>query len=350
MIKTAIIGASGYTGLELLRLLAGHPEAEVTAVTSRQLAGRKVVEVFPALSGPCGGLDGLVFEDPDPVALTRRASFFFTAVPHQTAMTVVPGLLAGGGKVVDLSADFRFRQAEVYEEWYVPHTARELMAEAVYGLPELYREQIRQARLVGNPGCYPTSVILAAAPLLKNNLVDPDAIISDSKSGVSGAGRGLSMTSQFCEIDDGLMAYKIGGVHRHTPEIEQELGQLAGRPLKISFTPHLVPLSRGILSTVYAPLKKELTPAELNQVYAEFYRDQKFVRVRKPGEQPHTLDVRGTNYCDLGPFVDRRTNRAIIVSVIDNLTRGASGQAVCNMNLMCGLPEETGLAGLGLRP
>lgn len=350
MLKVAVIGASGYTGLELLRLLAGHPDVEVTAVTSRQFAGQRVVDVFPALAGRPGGLDDILFEDPDPATLRRRAEFFFTAVPHEAAMQTIPGLLAEGGRVVDLSADFRFNDAEVYRQWYVPHTAPDLLAESVYGLPELYREKIRNARLVGNPGCYPTSVILASVPLLKLGLVDPDGLIADSKSGVSGAGRGANMTSQFCEINDGLMAYKIGGVHRHTPEIEQELSLLAGRPLTISFTPHLIPMSRGILSTVYAPLKTARSTQELAAAFADFYRDEPFIRVRRPGDQPHTLDVRGTNFCDLGVFVDQRTGRAIIVSVIDNLTRGASGQAVCNMNIMMGLPEETGLAGLGLRP
>ena len=349
MIQVAIVGGSGYTGLELLRILSGHPKVEVTALTSRQLAGQRLVKVFPALAGRVGGLDDLTFEDPDPARLRERASFFFAAVPHRTAMEMVPGLLSGG-KVVDLSADFRFNDPATYGAWYENHLAPELLAEAVYGLPELHRDRIRGARLVGNPGCYPTSVILAAAPLLKHGLIDPDGLIADSKSGVSGAGRGLSLTSQFCEINDGLMAYKVTG-HRHTPEIEQEISLLAGRSVLISFTPHLVPMSRGILSTVYAPLKdKSLTAREVHAAVVDFYREEQFVRVRELGDLPHTLDVRGTNFCDLGVFVDERTGRVKMVSVIDNLTRGASGQAVCNMNLMLGLPEETGLTGLGLRP
>jgi len=349
MIEAAVIGGSGYTGLELLRLLAGHPEVEITAVTSRQMIGQKVTDVFPALGGRLGGLDRLVFEDPDPVHLAEKAEFFFTAVPHRTAMEIVPLLLNDRAKVVDLSADFRFRRPEVYQEWYEPHLAPELLAEAVYGLPELYREEIKKARLVGNPGCYPTSVILAAAPLLRLGLVEADVIIADAKSGVSGAGRGLNLTSQFCEIDDGLMAYKVTG-HRHTPEMEQELSLAAGRTVKVSFTPHLVPLSRGILSTVYAPLKDGLEAKALVELFHDFYRDELFIRIKKPGELPHTLDVRGTNFCDLGVFPDKRTGQIKVVSVIDNLTRGASGQAVCNMNLMLGWAEETGLTGLGLRP
>ncbi|MBU2549052.1 MAG: N-acetyl-gamma-glutamyl-phosphate reductase [Proteobacteria bacterium] len=349
MIKTAIVGASGYTGVELLRILAVHPGVELTAVTSRQEAGRRVADLFPSLDGRLGGLEDLVLETPDPAALTARADLVFTAVPHRTAMEIIPALLAGGSRVVDLSADFRFKDPAVYEAWYEPHQAADLLAEAVYGLPELYRDRIREARLIGNPGCYPTSIILAAAPLLRAGLVDPDRIIADSKSGVSGAGRGTNMTSQFCEIDDGLMAYKVTG-HRHTPEIEQELGLLAGRPVAVAFTPHLVPISRGILSTVYAPLTGTAKAEDLYDTASAFYRDEVFVRVRKPDRLPHTLDVRGTNFCDIGYFVDNRTGWVKAVSVIDNLTRGASGQAVCNMNLMTGQPETAGLASLGLRP
>ncbi|MFH1139376.1 MAG: N-acetyl-gamma-glutamyl-phosphate reductase [Pseudomonadota bacterium] len=349
MIKAAVIGASGYAGLECLRLLAGHPEVEVAAATSRDLAGERITDVFPALAGRPGGLDDLVFQTPDPAALAGRADVFLTAVPHRSAMEMVPRLLESGAKVVDLSADFRFFDPDVYSGWYEAHQAPDLLREAVYGLPELHREKIKTARLVGNPGCYPTSVILAAAPLVSAGLVDSRGIIADSKSGVSGAGRGLSLTTHFCEINDGFTAYKVVG-HRHTPEIEQELGLLAGQPVIVSFTPHLAPFSRGILSTVYLTLKEKTTPGDIHRAVVDFFRDEKFVRVRKPGDAPHTLDVRGTNFCDLGVFVDDRAGRVKMVSVIDNLTRGAAGQAVCNMNLMFGLPEETGLHGLGLRP
>ena len=349
MVRAVIVGGSGYTGLELLRLLAGHPEVEVVAVTSRQFAGQRVVELFPALAGAGRGLDELVFETPDPPGLIGRADMFFTAVPHRTAMEVAPDLLTGGGRVLDLSADFRFHDQRVYQEWYEPHLAPDLLGQAVYGLPELHRERIRSARLVGNPGCYPTSVILALAPLIKNGLIEPGGIIADSKSGVSGAGRGSNLTTQFCEINDGFMAYKVTG-HRHTPEMEQEISRLAGRPVRISFTPHLAPFSRGILSAVYAPLKEGVGAGQVQEAVEDFYRDERFVRVKAAGTAPHTLDVRGTNFCDLGAFVDERTGLVKMISVIDNLTRGASGQAVCNMNLMWGWPEETGLTGLGLRP
>lgn len=349
MTKISIVGASGYTGQELLRLLAGHPGVEIAAVTSREFAGRRVVDVFPSLGKGPGGMDELVFEQPDALRLTAAAGFFFTAVPHRTAMEIVPQLLKGGGRVVDLSADFRYTDPAVYAAAYEPHLAPDLLKETVYGLPELHRDHIRTARLVGNPGCYPTSVILPAAPLLENGLIDPDTIIADSKSGVSGAGRGASMTTSFCEVDGGLSAYKIVG-HRHTSEMEQEISLLAGRPVAISFTPHLLPFSRGILTTLYATLLRDVSSLDLYKTFIAFYGEERFMRVRRPEEEPHTLDVRGTNFCDLVALADQRARRVKVVSVIDNLTRGASGQAVCCMNLMLGLAEDTGLAGLGLRP
>jgi N-acetyl-gamma-glutamyl-phosphate reductase len=243
---------------------------------------------------------------------------------------------------VDLSADYRFRDPLVYEAWYQAHKTPELLREAVYGLPELHRDQIRQARLVGNPGCYPTSVILALAPVLSRNLIHLDTLIADSKSGVSGAGRGVSLATHFCEVNEGFKAYKVAE-HRHTPEIEQELGLLAGEPVKITFTPHLVPMGRGILSTVYASLKDGTRASHVDEAFQSFYESASFVRLCGGGELPTTLQVRGSNYCDIGWRLDVRTNRLILISVIDNLNRGASGQAVSNMNLMCGLPEEMGI-------
>ncbi len=339
MVRVAIAGASGYTGFELIRILCRHPEAEVKAITSRGEAGRRLDAVYPALRGHCD----LMFQEPDPDMLAADADLVFTALPHQAAMDVVPELLARGVKVVDLSADYRFRDARVYEEWYQAHKTPELLAEAVYGLPELYREKIRTARLVGNPGCYPTSVILAAAPVLGGGLIAPQTIIADSKSGVSGAGRGASLATHFCEVSEGFKAYKVAE-HRHTPEMEQELGNLAGEPVRISFTPHLVPMSRGILSTVYATVKDGVSPSDVSEAYEAFYRNERFVRLcGGKGALPTTLQVRGSNYCDLAWRLDERTRRLIVVSVIDNLTRGASGQAVCNMNIMSGLPESLGL-------
>ncbi len=339
MIRVAIAGASGYTGFELIRILCMHPEATLTTITSRAQSGKRLSEFYPALKGHCD----LVFQDPSPEVLTENADVVITALPHQAAMELVPSLLDRGVKVVDLSADFRFRDASVYKAWYQEHMAPDLLSEAVYGLPELHRARIVRARLVGNPGCYPTSIILALAPLVRESLIDPDSIVADSKSGVSGAGRGLSLTTHFCEVNDGFKAYKVGE-HRHTPEIEQELSQLAGREVRINFTPHLVPMTRGILSTVYGRLSSDATDEKVAEAFHDFYDKERFVRLCPQGTFPTTLQVRGTNYCDLAWKVDRRTGRIIVVSVIDNLTRGASGQAVCNMNLMMGLPEECGLA------
>jgi N-acetyl-gamma-glutamyl-phosphate reductase len=257
-------------------------------------------------------------------------------------MDLVPELLKREVKVIDLSADYRFRDTAVYEAWYQPHKSPDLLSGAVYGLPELHREEIRGAQLVGNPGCYPTSVILAAAPAIVHKLIEPHTIIADSKSGVSGAGRGASLGVHFCEVNDGFRAYKVAE-HRHTPEIEQELSLLAGEAVSITFTPHLVPMTRGILSTVYATLADAVEAADVDAAFASFYRNSPFVRLCAPKELPTTLQVRGSNYCDLSWRIDRRTRRLIVISVIDNLTRGASGQAVCNMNLMSGMPEELGL-------
>jgi N-acetyl-gamma-glutamyl-phosphate reductase len=344
-IPVAVVGAAGYTGLELLRLLARHPGAELVAVTSREHQGRAVSQVFPQLAR----IVELPYTLPDPEAIAVQAQVVFTAVPHQTAMEMVPRLLDGGVRVVDLSADFRFRERPVYEEWYQSHTAPGLLAEAVYGLPELHREAIRAARLVGNPGCYPTSVILGLAPLVKNGLVKLDSLIADCKSGVSGAGRGASLGTSYCEVNDGFRAYKVAE-HRHTPEMAQELSLLAGQPVRLSFTPHLVPMSRGIFATLYADLTRPHTAAELLALYREFYQGHPFVRLMPEGDLPHTLQVRGSNYCDLGLRVDRDLNRVIVLSVIDNLTRGASGQAVHNFNLMTGLDETLGLDLVPLTP
>lgn len=345
MIKVGIIGASGYTGEELARILAHHPGAELTVATSRQYAGKKLSAIFPNLRK----VVDLTVEDVVIDELVKRADLFFTAVPHQTAMGLVPQLLDKGCKVVDLSADFRIHDAAVYEKWYQNHTAPEYLGRAVYGLPELHRELIKKTRLVANPGCYPTSIILAAAPLLKEGLIDPETIIADSKSGASGAGRGASVGTLYCEVTDGFKAYKVAE-HRHTPEIEQEIGKLAGRSVVISFTPHLVPMSRGILSTIYANLLPGVGGQQVRDAYEEFYRQERFVRLCNDNELPATQYVRGSNFCDIGWKLDPRTGRIVIVSAIDNLVKGAAGQAVQNMNLMCGLPEETGLATVPLFP
>ncbi len=343
-IKVAVFGGSGYTGLELLRLLARHPGVELTAVTSREYQGRPVGEIFPALAR----IIDLNFVLPDPEA-AAQAQVVFTAVPHQTAMELVPRLLAGGCRVVDLSADFRFRDQSLYEKWYQPHSAPELLPEAVYGLPEIHGAKLPQARLVGNPGCYPTCVILGLAPLMKHGLVSLDSLIADCKSGVSGAGRGASLATSFCEVSDGFRAYKVAE-HRHTPEMEQELSGLAGAPARVSFTPHLAPMNRGILGTLYATLKNLIPETELFDLYRQFYQGRPFVRLQPPGAFPTTQQVRGSNYCDIGLKVDQERQRAIVIAAIDNLTRGASGQAVHNFNLMVGFPEELGLDVVPLAP
>jgi len=339
MINVAIIGASGYTGVELVRILCNHPQVNLTAATSRQYANQPLGQVFPNLRKKTN----LICENLTTDELCARADFFFTAVPHKTAMNIVPDLLAAGKKVVDLSADFRLRDVSAYEQWYQPHSAAELLKEAVYGLPELYREKIRTARLIANPGCYPTSIILGLAPLLKAGCIEPQSIIADSKSGTSGAGRSAQVGSLFCEVADGFRAYKVGGTHRHTPEIEQEINTFLQEPVQISFTPHLLPISRGILSTVYAQLKPGIQHADIKHWVDQMYAMEPFIRILPEDTFPATQYVRGSNFCDIGFKVDTRTNRVIILSAIDNIVKGAAGQAVHNMNLMCGFDETAGL-------
>lgn len=346
MLNVAIVGASGYTGLELIRILYRHPEVAVTCLTSEQSAGKKISEVFPTLRDRCDHL----LENLEPVKVAEKADIIFTALPHKAAMEVVPTFLALGKKVIDLSADYRLNDPAVYGSWYEPHLNPENLKKSVYGLPEIRRTKIKGAQLVANPGCYPTSIILALAPLLKKGLIDPASIIADSASGVTGAGRSAKVDSLYCEVNEGYKAYGVGGAHRHTPEIEQELSLLAGKELKVTFTPHLVPMDRGILSTVYATPLQAATTAGLTALYEKFYDGEPFVRVLAKGNLPSTAFVRGSNFCDIAPVVDPRTGRIIIISAIDNLVKGASGQAVQNMNLICGLPETMGLEGLAIFP
>jgi N-acetyl-gamma-glutamyl-phosphate reductase len=342
MFRVAIAGASGYTGLELLRILLRHPNVEITAVTSEKYEGRPVSEVFPGL------LDarGLVCRALDPAALGRMADVIFTALPHKTSMGVVAALVKTGKKVVDLSADFRLKDARTYESFYGKHAYPDLLPKAVYGLPELHRAEIRKAQLVANPGCYPTGAILALAPLLKAGRIDLDPIIVDAKSGISGAGRAPTVDHLFCEVHGGVKAYQVAE-HRHTPEMEQELSRAADHSVRITFTPHLVPMDRGILSTIYVHPKPS---AELAQAYAAAYAKEPFVRVLPAGNIPATAHVLGSNYAFIGFRPELRTGRTVIVSVIDNLVKGASGLAVQNMNLLFGLDETTGLSQLPLFP
>jgi len=346
MLTVAIVGASGYTGLELIRILHCHPEVAVTCVTSEQSAGKRIDEIFPTLRGRCE----LVLENLEPVSVSAKADIIFTALPHKAAMEVVPTFLKLGKTVIDLSADYRLADPQVYGAWYEPHLNPALLKKAVYGLPEIRRAKIKGKKLVANPGCYPTSIILGLAPLLKNGLIDPASIIADSASGVTGAGRSAKVDSLYCEVNEGYKAYGVGGVHRHTPEIEQELSLLAGKPLQVTFTPHLVPMDRGILSTIYAAPFKATNTDQLVKLYTEFYAGEPFVRVLPKGRLPSTAFVRGSNFCDIAPLVDVRTGRIIIVSAIDNLVKGASGQAIQNINIVCGLPETMGLEGLAVFP
>lgn len=339
MINVAILGASGYTGFELLRILTAHPTAKVMVATSRQFKDKPIEEVFPSLRGY---YDGLTFTEPEDFKRIR-VDIAFVALPHGASQEVVPTLLEYDNRVIDLSADFRLHNAEVYQAWYGEHKAKPFLEEAVYGLPELHRADIKDALLVANPGCYPTSAILALSPLLKKGLLNTGTIIIDSKSGVSGAGRGANLDTSYVEVASGFKAYKIGS-HRHTPEIEQELGFAAGKEVTVTFTPHLIPVSRGILTTAYADLTKDATMDEVHGIYSESYSKEPFVRVLPIGKFPDISHVRGSNYCDIGIHVDEKRKKVIVVSAIDNLVKGASGQAVQNMNIMNWLKEDTALA------
>ncbi len=345
MTRVGVVGATGYTGLELVRLLLRHPRIKMTALTSERYVGQPIWKVFPSLMKETD----LVCQALDVESLSKSCDFVFTALPHKTAMEVAPGLIQRGLKVVDLSADFRLGDPKVYEEWYETHTAPALLQDAVYGIPELRREEIKKASLVANPGCYPTSVILALAPALRHRLIDHRTIIADSKSGVSGAGRSAVLSSLFAEVSENFKAYKVTE-HRHTPEMEQELSRVAGEKVVITFTPHLVPMKRGILSTIYASLAKPLAEAEILDLYRNFYAHERFIRLHPSDLLPTTADVLGSNYCDIGLKVDQRNNRLILISAIDNLVKGASGQAVQNMNLMLGLEESLGIEVVPLYP
>ncbi|HIE12191.1 MAG TPA: N-acetyl-gamma-glutamyl-phosphate reductase [Desulfotomaculum sp.] len=346
MIKAGIVGASGYTGAELVRLLTLHPEVELAVLTSRSYEGKEMAAVFPHLTG----FTDRVLTAFDADGLAAECDVIFTALPHGHAVPVAEAVIRQGKKLVDLGADFRFRETGVYESWYkVEHGAPELAEEAVYGLPELYRAQLKGVRIVANPGCYPTASLLSLVPLLRSGCIAPEGIIIDAKSGVSGAGRRLDLRAHYAEVNENVQAYGVA-VHRHIPEIEQELSVAAGREVRISFTPHLVPQTRGILTTVYASLKTRLSTAELLEVYRDFYRDEPFVRVLPEGVFPRTKSVTGSNFVHLGAVADLRTGRAVLLAAIDNLVKGASGQAVQNMNIVFGLPETTGLEYPGIYP
>ena len=344
--KVAVVGASGYTGLELLRNLLRHPGFEVVAVTSEQNAGRPVGDAFPSLRG----VMDLHFEAADPASLAGRVDLAFTALPHAASARVVGALYEAGVAVADLSADFRLRDLATYEAAYGAHGAPELVGQAPYGLPELGREKLRGARLVAVPGCYPTSTLIPLVPYLREGLVETSGIAIDSKSGVSGAGRKVEAGYLFAELDENCMAYKAGGVHRHVPEIEQEASSAAGSEVRVSFVPHLLPIIRGVVTSVYLRPKRALAPEAARAVLEKAYGDERFVRVLPPGETPSLSAVRGSNFCDVAAVSDERTGTLILLSALDNLGKGAAGQAVQCANLMAGLPEETGLLEAPLVP
>ncbi len=344
--KIGIIGASGYTGAELLRILDGHPEAEVAYVTAHTYAGRVIADLYPHLHR-YANMEFAEFDHGEAVA---EADFHFVALPHGEAMQAVPGLLEGGARVADLSADYRISSPDTYMEWYgIQHTSPHLLAEAAYGLPEINGALIAGARLVAVPGCYPTAAVLALAPLAKAGMPGVDGAVVDAKSGVSGAGRTLSLATHFAQAEGSVKPYNVG-VHRHTPEMEQALASLAGVERSIVFTPHLIPMSRGILATCYVKAGMGITAEEICDLYGSFYAGSPFVVLLGAGSFPETKAVCGSNYCHIGWHLDVEKGMLTVVSAIDNLVKGASGQAVQCMNLMHGWDEDTGLKALGIFP
>ena len=337
-IRAAVVGATGYAGAELVRILSGHPDVALTVITSRQQAGVAFDTIYPALKG----FVRLACADSEPAVVAADADVAFLALPHKASMSMAPGLLEAGLRVVDLSADFRFSNRDAYEAHYQPHSCPELLERSVYGLCERYRQQIADADLIGNPGCYPTSILLPLLPLVRANLVDPSSVVADCKSGVSGAGREATAVTHFCHVNESFKPYKVWG-HRHTPEIEENISLSAGKAVKITFVPHLVPMTRGMQSTMYTALAKNTTEAMIRACLEEAYRDQPFVRLLPEGRFPDSLHVRGTNFCDIAWVVDPGSGRLILMSAIDNLVKGAAGQAVQNMNLMFGFAETAGL-------
>jgi N-acetyl-gamma-glutamyl-phosphate reductase len=345
-LKVGIVGGTGYTGVELLRLLALHPNSEIVAVTSRGEAGMPVAEMFPSLRGRVE----VTFSDPATVDLTACDIVFF-ATPHGVAMSQTPSLLTAGVKVIDLAADFRLQDVAVFEKWYkMPHSCADVLKNAVYGIPELNRSQIKSANVIGNPGCYPTTVLLGLAPLLEKGLIDFSApIVADSKSGVSGAGRKAEVSSLFAEASDNMKAYGVAG-HRHHPEIHAQLTKLAGEKLDFIFVPHLIPMIRGMLSTIYVKLSSKAQGLDLQALYEHRYTNEPFVDVLPAGSLPETRSVRGSNQLRLALHKQAGTDYLTVIVVQDNLVKGAAGQAVQNMNIMFGLDELSGLTVVPLLP
>ena len=338
-IRAAVIGSTGYGGVELIRLLLSHPHVTITSVISSSSAGERIAEGFPHLTEIL--TDRL--DEVDPQAIRMSADVVFAATPSGVSSALVPKLLAAGLKVIDLSGDFRIKDRAVYETWYKHPAAEQVyLDQAVYGLAEVRAQEVREAGFISNPGCYATAALLGLIPALHQGLIAVSPIIIDGKSGTSGAGRKTTQAMHFSEMNENLWAYKINH-HQHTPEIEQELSRISGRPVTVTFTPHVVPMTRGIMCTIYTQLKEKLSEDEIIAAYREYYSGRKFVRIRERGKWPATKEVWGSNYCDIGFSIDERPMGLTIVSVIDNLVKGAAGQAVQNLNLMMGWDEDTGL-------
>jgi N-acetyl-gamma-glutamyl-phosphate reductase len=346
-VSVSIIGASGYVGGELLRLLLTHPKVELKSVVSETYAGKSLSAAFPGMV-----FGDLKFSSFNKDYIIENSDLVFFAQDHGAAIRSIPEFLAKGCRVIDLSADFRLKKPEQFLQWYKQeHTAVSALKQAVYGLPELFSEEIKEARLVANPGCYPTATALALIPLLKNDIISHEGIVIDAKSGVSGAGRAKhSLDFHFPELNQNFKAYAVGGTHRHTPEIEQTLSHVCGREVVLSFTPHLLPISRGILASCYCSLKSDLSHQDLYNVFSDFYKQQPFVRILEEGQLPSTKACYGTNLCLIGFAIDARTKRVSVFSAIDNLTKGASGQALQNLNIMFGFDQTLGLSGASLWP
>ncbi|MEH7109272.1 N-acetyl-gamma-glutamyl-phosphate reductase [Bacillus sp. JJ1764] len=345
-VKAAIIGGTGYGSVELIRLIQKHPLLEIGTVVSNSQAGASFSEIYPHLSN--------VVEQPleafNPDQLCEENSIVFLATPSGVSSILTPQLIDRGMTCIDLSGDLRLRSPEVYETWYKhPAAAEQYLNNAVYGLSEIYPEKIKNANLIANPGCYPTATLLGLLPIINSNLADYESIIIDAKSGVSGAGRGLSLTSHYAEINENIKAYKLGA-HQHIPEIEQVLSDEKGEPITVTFTTHLVPMTRGIMCTIYVKLTEKVITSKVHQIYTEFYKNKPFVRIRPEGIVPATKEVLSSNFCDIGLHVDERTNRLTIISVIDNLVKGAAGQAIQNANIINGWDERTGLIDIPLYP
>lgn len=339
MLNCAVIGATGYTGIELIKILLAHPHTRLSALTTRQKGAIPLKQLIPSLPKDVN----LEVRTHSPQEILKGADVIFVCLPHTEAMDAVKRFHRPGKIVIDLSADFRLRQKKVYEEWYGhKHTAAELLKEAVYGLPEMNRKLLQKANLISNPGCYPTGAILGIMPLVGHRLIDEESIVIDAKSGVSGAGKKLNQATQFCEVNENFYAYKVNQ-HQHTPEIEQALSDAAGAPVQVTFVTHLLPIHRGILSTIYLKKKKGVKREAVLDAFADSYNDEPFVRLKPEGSFPSVKDVKETNFCDIGFLTDKDSDRIIVITAIDNLVKGAAGQAVQNMNIRCGFAEEEGL-------